>query len=110
MDQEELDQRIEYMWSLAESNGLDLADNEEALFHTLALQGKSDQAVDIALEHLFNEPVLLNLEWEETLKQAQYADIVEDPRVQAAMKKWQDEEDELREQIRGWLADLQASS
>ena len=110
MDQEELDQRISYMWSLAESNGLDLADNEEAMFHVLALQGKPDQAVDIALEHLFNEPVLLNLEWEETLKQAQYADIVEDPRIQAAMQKWQDEEDELREQIRGWLADLQAST
>ena len=80
------------------------------MFGTLALQGRSEEAVEVALEHLFTEPVILNLGWEETLKQAQYAEIVEDPRVQAAMKKWQEEEAALREEIRGWLADLQASS
>lgn len=110
MSQEEINQRIDYMASIAETYGVDLSENYNVRFGMLALQGDSSQAADIALEHMFSEPVVMNLGWEETLKQAQYAEIVEDPRVQTAMKKWQDDEDALREQIRHWLADLQAAS
>ncbi len=110
MSQEEINQRIDHMRGIAHSYGVDLTDNQEVRFATLALQGESSLAADVALEHLFTETVLLNLGWEETFKQAQYAEVVEDPRVQVAMKKWQDEEDSLREQIRHWLADLQAAT
>jgi len=110
MGPEEINERLEYMRDIAESYGIDLAENQGVRFGVLALQGESEQAADIALEHIFNESVLLNLGWEETFKQAQYAGVVEDPRIQVAMKKWQDEEDALREQIRHWLADLQAAS
>ena len=110
MSQDEINRRIDFMWQLAESAGVDLSENENILFQSLALQNEPEQAAEIALEHLFTEPVLMNLGWEETLKQAQYAEIVEDSRVQAAMKKWQDEEDDLRDQIRHWLADLQAAT
>ena len=110
LEEDELNRRIDYMWGLAESFGVDLTQNHDVQFGTLALQGKTEEAADVALDHIFTEPVLLNLGWEETLKQAQYAEIVEDPRVQAAMKRWQDEEDALREKIRLWLADLQAAS
>ncbi|MGI9270478.1 MAG: tetratricopeptide repeat protein [Woeseiaceae bacterium] len=109
MSQEEINRRIDYMRGIAETFGVDLSDNHDVQFGTLALQGRSEQATDIALEHLFTEPVVLNLGWEETLKQAQYAEIVEDPRVQVAMKKWQEEENRLREQVRHWLADLHAA-
>ena len=110
MDQAEINRRIDYMSGIAETYGVDLSENKEVEFARLALIGEPEKAADVALEHIFTEPVLLNLEWEEAFKQAQYAEVVEDPRVQAAMKKWQDEEDELREEIRGWLADLQAAS
>jgi hypothetical protein len=110
LSQEELNRRIDHMSRVAESYGIILAESDEIRFRTLALQGDTEQAADIALEHLFSEPVVLNLGWEERFKQAQYAEIVEDPRVQAAMKKWQDEEDALREQVRHWLADLQAAT
>ncbi len=108
--QEEINRRIDYLKSMAESVGVDFSENYYMQFGVLALQGNSEQAADIALEHMFSEPVVLNLGWEETFKQAQYAEIVKDPRVQVAMKKWQDEEDALREQIRNWLADLSAAS
>jgi TolB-like protein/Tfp pilus assembly protein PilF len=109
MSQFELNQRIDYMRGIAESYGVDLAENYNVRFGILALQGESEAAAEVALEHLFKEPVVMNLGWEETFKQAQYADVVEDPRIQAAMQKWQSEEDALREQIRSWLADLQAA-
>ena len=110
LSQEEINRRIDYMSGVAESYGFDLAESENVQFAMLALQGESEQATEIALEHIFTDPVILNLEWEETFKQAQYAEIVEDPRVQVAMKNWQDEEDALRERVRHWLADLQAAS
>ena len=110
LSQEEINRRIDYMAGVAESYGFNLAESENVQFAMLALQGESEQAAEIALEHIFTQPVILNLEWEETFKQAQYAEIVEDPRVQVAMKKWQDEEDALRERVRHWLADLQAAS
>lgn len=110
MDQDEIKRRIDYMTNIAESYGVDLTENKDVEFARLALLGEADKAAEVALEHIFTEPVLLNLEWEETLKQAQYADVVEDPRVQAAMRRWQTEEDELREEIRLWLADLQAAT
>jgi TolB-like protein len=110
LSQEELFRRMDHMYGLAETYGIDVTENEDIRFRVLALQGETELAVDVALEHVFSEPVLLNLEWEEMFKQAQYAEIVEDPRVQVAMKKWQDEEDALREQVRHWLADLQAAS
>ena len=110
LSQEELFRRMDHMYGLAETYGIDVSENEDIRFRALALQGETELAVDVALEHVFSESVLLNLEWEEMFKQAQYAQIVEDPRVQVAMKKWQDEEDALREQVRHWLADLQAAS
>jgi tetratricopeptide (TPR) repeat protein len=109
MSQEELNQRIDYMRGIAETYGVDLAENYNVRFGILALQGDSEAAAEVALAHLFKEPVVMNLGWEETLKQAQYAEVVEDPRIQAAMQKWQSEEDALREKIRNWLADLQAA-
>jgi hypothetical protein len=73
------------------------------------LRGDSKAATDVALRRIFTQPVTRNLGWEETFKQAQYAEVVEDPRVQDAMKKWQHDEDSLREKIRTWLADLHAA-
>ena len=98
------------MWELFASFGADLSDDPQIEFAMLAFRGEVEQAIEVALEHLFSETVAINLGWEETIKQAQYAEIIEDPRIQAAMQRWQNEEDELRERIRTYLADLYASS
>ena len=110
LPKDELYRRIDLMWDFAETFGVDLADIAIVEFGTLALRGEVDKATEVALNRIFSEPVTLNLNWEQTLKQAQYAEIVEDPRIQAAMQKWQDEEDALREKVRTFLADLSAKS
>ena len=110
LSKDELYRRIDYLQEIIAGFGVDLSDNHQIEFGTLALRGEVEQAIEVALEHLFSEPVALNLGWEENFKQAQYAEIVEDPRIQAAMKKWQDDEDAMREQIRTYLADLYAST
>ncbi len=110
LPKDELYRRIDLMWDFAETFGVDLADIAIVEFATLALRGEVDKATEVALDRIFSEPVTMNLNWEQTLKQAQYAEIVEDPRIQAAMQKWQDEEDALREKVRTFLADLAAKS
>lgn len=109
LPQAELDRRIDYVYSLATSFGIDPDKNPYVEFGALALRGDTERATDVALERIFTQPVTRNLGWEETFEQAQYAEIVDDPRVQVAMKKWQHEENELREKVRTWLADLYAA-
>ena len=110
LPEDELFRRIDYMQDVAVSYGLSLDENPQVEFRALALRGEVDKATEIALASIFTESVATNLGWEETFKQAQYAEIIEDPRIQAAMKRWQDEEDALREQVRTFLADLYAKS
>lgn len=109
LPQAEIDRRIDYVYKVASEFGIDPDENPYAEFGALALRGETDRATDVALERIFTQPVTKNLGWEDTFKQAQYAGVVEDPRVREAMNKWQRDEDELREKIRNWLADLHAA-
>jgi len=110
LPQEELVRRLDYLTQLAIDFGFDPSENANLVFGALTLRGELDAATEVALTRIFTQPITRNLNWEQTLKQAQYAEIVEDPRIQAAMKKWQDDEDALREQVRTFLADLSAKS
>ena len=110
LPKDELNRRIDFMWDVAATFGVDPAENANVEFGTLALRGEVDKATEVALDRIFSKPVTMNLNWEDTFKQAQYAEIVEDPRIQAAMQKWQDEEDVLREKVRTFLADISAKS
>lgn len=109
LPQAEINRRIDYVYQVAAKFGIDPDENPYAEFGALALRGETDRATDVALERIFTQPVTKNLGWEDTFKQAQYAKVVEDPRVRAAMEKWQQDENELREKVRTWLADLQAA-
>ena len=108
LPQEELNRRIDYVYQVATTFGIDPDENPYVEFGALALRGEPERATDVALERIFTQPVTRNLGWEQTFRQAQYAKVVEDPRVQHAMQKWQHDEDSLREKIRTWLADLHA--
>jgi len=104
---EELNARIEKLLVIAQSYGFELKENPEVQVGVLSLQGKTDEAVEIALEKIFTEPVSTNLGWERIYSQAQYNELVADPRVQAAMQRWEAEEAALRDKVRRFLADLQ---
>ena len=54
--------------------------------------------------------MLVHQGWRQDIAQAQYKDVIADPRVQAALQRWEEEEAAVREQVRTYLADLSASS
>lgn len=110
LPRDEMLRRLARLGEIAESFGFDPEQNPDIYVGILVLQGQVDEAIEIALADLFSESVAVHLDWRRTLSQAQYAEFVEDPRIQAAMQKWEDEEAALSAQIKTYLADLSVSS
>ena len=105
--QEQVERRLDTLLGVARSYGFDPAKDPEIQVGILSLQGKTDEAIELALSDVFTEPVTSNLGWERIYSAAQYSDLVADPRVQEAMQRWEAQEAKLREQVRTFLADLQ---
>ena len=110
LPRDELLRRLNQLWEIAKTFGPDPLDDPGTHLAVLALQGKVDEAIALALAEVFSQPATMNQDWRRRLAQVQYAEILADSRVQAAMQRWEDEEEELRQQISNYLADLQASS
>ncbi len=104
----QLTERLEYILSVAESYGLDPEHGPMRQLGILALRGDTEAAIAVALDKVFTEPVAVNLGWQRTMAQAQYANIVADPRIAKAMQRWSDDEATLRDEVRTYLSDLQA--
>ena len=110
LPREELLARLDAMLAVVSAQGFDVTTDPKTHLKVLAIRGDDEKAIELALNAVFSESVALNLGWRETLGQAQYADIVADKRVQAAMQRWEEEEAALRGSVQSYLADLQASN
>jgi tetratricopeptide (TPR) repeat protein len=106
---EEVLRRLDIFLEIGASLGFELTADANTYVNVLAMRGEIEEAIEVALERVFSQPVAVNLGWQETFAQAQYAELVADSRVQAAMQRWQDEEEALRGQVRAYFADLQAA-
>jgi hypothetical protein len=68
------------------------------------------EAIKVGLSKVFVGSVAERLNWRETYSQPYFAEVVADPQVQAALKRWEDEEEALRGQVQMYLADIHAST
>ena len=107
---EEVLRRLDALIDYAASAGFDLSQNPATHMGILAIRGETEEAIDIALNEVFTDSVALNLGWRETFAQAQFKDIVGDPRIETALKRWEDEEAALRGQVQAYFADLHAAN
>ena len=110
LPRDELLRQIDKMRALAEAFGFQPMENPDVQFAVFSLTGDTEAAVDVALENILNESALVHQGWRQDVAQAQYKDVIADPRVQAALQRWEEEEAAVREQVRTYLADLSASS
>lgn len=110
LPREEMLRRLERLGEIAMSFGFDPMSDPNTNLGVLALRGDVAEAVEVALTEVLNQSVAVNFGWRESIKQAQFADIVADPRVQAGIKRWESEESAIREQVRKFLLDLSNSS
>jgi TolB-like protein/Flp pilus assembly protein TadD len=110
LPRDEVLRRLDRVIRNSEIAGMDPARDPFAAVAILAVRGEVKQAVDVALNRLFSQSVAANLGWQRKLAESEYAQVVEDPKIQAAMQRWQDEETKLRGEVRAYLADVQAES
>jgi tetratricopeptide (TPR) repeat protein len=110
LDGDELNRRIEKIQEIAGTYGVDLLQNPETRVTIMAMRGESEEAIELALSDVFSQPVLADQGWRRRYSQAQYAEFVADPRIQAAMQKWEAEEGVIRDQVRSYLLDLSGAS
>ena len=110
LPRDEMLYRLDALIDYGASAGFDVAQNPNTHMAILAVRGETEQAIEVALNEVFTNSVAVNLGWRENFAQAQYKDIVADPRIQAAMKRWEDEEAALRGQVQAYFADLHAAN
>jgi TolB-like protein len=110
LSSEELNSRLDYFSSVAASYGFDPEENPRIMVGVNALRGNSEAAIELALENFVDDSVLQFAGWRQAVTLAQYEDIVADPRIQAMLRSWEQEEAAVRESVRAYLADLQAST
>ena len=106
LPRDELFRRMETMLAIAEGFGIDPLAEPRAAVGVAAMRGEVERAIDVALSDLFTQTVTLNPGWRNDFAQAQFSEFVEDPRIQAAMQNWQDEEAALGDRMKSFLADL----
>jgi len=110
MPREEVLDRLNTLLDIGATLGFDATLDPNIHVSILAMRGEIEEAVEVALDRVFSRSVATNLGWRDNYAQAQYAEIVADPRIQAAMRRWEDEEAALRGQVQAYLADLQAAT
>lgn len=110
LPEEEVLRRLDVLLGLSKVAGKDPMDNPGTKMTVYALRGEVQAAVQVALDEYFTQPVVFHLDWDETLSQTIFADVVADPRVQQEMQRWQDETDAMRDSLQAFFADILASS
>jgi len=110
LPRDELMRRLDTLMEFAVENGFDEESQPTAHMGLLALRGEVKEAIRVGLSDVFIGSVAERLNWRETFSQSYFADVVEDPDVQAALQRWEEEEEALRGKVQTYLADIHAST
>jgi TolB-like protein/tetratricopeptide (TPR) repeat protein len=110
LPRDEFLERLDALLEIWEAQGFDPTKNPMEHASILAMRGEIEKAVEVALETIFTQSVAVNLGWRENFSQQHLLAVVADPRIQAAMQRWEEEEKQLRSNVQAYLADLQSSS
>jgi len=109
LPREELLRRVARVEAIAASYGVDLRQDHDARMAIMALQGGVEGAIELALSDVIIPSVLTNLDWRRRFAQAQYVEMMADPRIQVALQAWETEEAEVRDKVRDFLFDLSST-
>ena len=106
---DEVQRRLDVLLAYARSTGAEPKDNPATHLSILVLRGEIAEAIEVALKDYFSQSVAFNPNWRDMLLQPRYAGVVADPRVQEAMRHWEEEEAALRGSVQSYFADLHAA-
>ena len=109
LPRDELMRRLDAVLDYAKSSGIDPTTNPATHVGILVLRDEIEAAIEVALNELFQETVAIHPNWRETFTLPHYAPLAADPRVQQAMRRWEEEEASMRTDVQTFFADLQAA-
>ncbi len=110
MPREEALRRLDALLSAMEGSGLKPMDDPGMAANVYAMRGEIEQALEIVLNRFATQSVASNLGWQESATLPQFADVMNDRRVKAAVEQWEAEEEALRAAVSRYLEDLQTAS
>jgi hypothetical protein len=105
---DEVLRRIGRIKSRVKSFGIDPLQNPNMRLGLLALNGETEQAVDVALAEIFSEPVTAHLDYPDKLARSYLETVAADPRVGAAIAAWDSDKADIRREVQRYLADVEA--
>jgi len=105
----ELVRRLDVLIDFANTFGVDPTTNPETHVGILIVRDDISAAIDVALDEVFADTVAMHFNWRETYAQPHYAAVAADPRIQQAMRRWEEEEASMRADVEAFFADLQAA-
>jgi len=110
LPRDEVMRRLDTLEDIAIERGFEAERQPTAYFGMLALRGKVKEAIALGLSDVFTGSVAERLNWRDTFSQSFFEEVVADPEIQAALQRWEEEEEALRGQVQTYLADIHAST
>ena len=104
--QEEVMRRVGLIKQHVKSFGIDPLQNPSTRVGIYALTGDTGQAVDVALNEVFSQPVTANLDYPDKLAQSYLVPVISDPRVAEAIERWDAEKSGQRRDVARFLAEF----
>ncbi len=86
------------MMTSADENSL-----TETRMQVLALQGKTEEAIELALSESMTKPISLAIWWRELYDEPQLQAVVADPRVAARLREWDEDLLKVRADVKAYL-------
>ena len=105
MPADEFRNRIDAYWRVIESQGLTPEDDPHTYMRVLAVRGETEAAIEFGLANVFNEPITITITWNNFWDLPHMRAVLDDPRVQQQLQRWESEKIDMREQIRAFLAE-----
>ena len=106
LPREEFERRLERLGELSRARGVDPLADPESRLRFLATTGETERAVSLALELVSNQHVTANLGYSDKLAQPYFDSLRADPRIQSALERWREQENELRRSVARFLAEF----
>lgn len=105
MPADEFRNRIDAYWRVVESQGVTPEDDPHTYMRVLAVRGETEAAIEFGLANVFNEPITITISWNNFWDLPHMQAVLDDPRVQEQLQRWETEKIDTREQIRTLLAE-----
>jgi hypothetical protein len=94
---------VDDYWRILQATGFSIDDDPIIYLEVLAIRGKTDEAIDYALNDIVSLPITEAIWWREIFDAPYMVDVVSDSRVQAQLQQWDEDLIAVRADVGAFL-------